>query len=70
VLAHKVSRILFQEVGDSRLLLLSGLLFRWLSSGIAQPGSCRTGSQSIGLGVDPRCVRRPAFAGLFGATAP
>jgi hypothetical protein len=52
------------------LLLLSGLLFRWLSSGIAQPGSCRTGSQSIGLGVDPRCVRRPAFAGLFGATAP
>jgi hypothetical protein len=66
MIAHKVGRILFQEVGDSRLLLSVLLLL----SGIAQPGSCRTGSQSIGLGVDPRCVRRPAFAGLFGATAP
>jgi hypothetical protein len=65
MIAHKVGRVVFQEVGDSRLLSLSGLL-----SGIAQPGNCRTGSQSIGLGVDPRCVRRPAFAGLFGATAP
>ena len=59
MIAHKVGRILFQEVGDSRLLLLlSGWLFGWSLSGIAQPGSCRTGSQSIGLGVDPRCVLR------------
>jgi hypothetical protein len=61
MLTHKVSRIVFQEVGDSQLLLLFLLLLLlsgWSLSGIAQPGSCRTGSQSIGLGVEPRCVRR------------
>jgi hypothetical protein len=59
MLSHKVRRVVFQEGGDSRLLLLlSGWLFGWLLSGIAQPGSCRTGSQSMGLGVDPRCVLR------------
>jgi hypothetical protein len=51
MVAHKVGRIVLQEVGDSWLL---GLLFSGLLSGIAQPGSCRTGSQSIGLGTESR----------------
>ena len=50
--AYKIRRIVLQDVGDSRSW------FGLLLSGIAQPGSCRTGSQSIGLGIAPRCVRR------------
>lgn len=49
MVTHEVSRIAFQDVGDSKRLLLELPL-----SGIAQPGSCRTGSQSIGLGAAPK----------------
>jgi hypothetical protein len=57
--ANELARVLFQDVGDSESLssdnVDSSSERQRASAGAAtQPGTCRTGSQSIGLGVDPR----------------
>ena len=51
ILSHEVSRILTQDI--DYLELLSGRFARGVV-GSTQPGTCRIGSQSMGLGVDRR----------------
>ena len=50
---HKVRRVVPQQIEDSYRAF--GLLLLLLLFGCSQPGNWSTGSQSMGLGADPRC---------------